>query len=460
MDCAHVRRQIELYVLDGLETAQAAAVRAHLVRCRACRLAEARCQRAIEQVRRQLPTTMPRVPFVRGLRAVLSAEVRSRRRRRRVGRRLVVAGSAAACLLLAVGIWLWLQPGSDPGPAGEVQAVRLVQLWQQGGARATRTSSAEAFLVHGERVYVLLETAGGRAHLAALDVRTGLRQWESPVRSSGRIAADGRRVYCVSPADRDGRALLALDAADGAELWRYRPPRVTPPASACRPVVLSGGWVCWTTRATVHLLRAADGRLLWSRVIPGEGLLSAAAGIGDRLYVLSGAALYCLDAETGTIRWRLACEGRRTNWFRPLLETADGALYGVQRGQADDQLLRVEPTSRRIAWTARVPRVLHMLAAADRLYLRGHGVQALDRATGRPLWTRRVGGCGPVTRAGGLVYFIDSDRRGRLLAVHGETGRQIWTLPGVQSCSAFVRAGGVGYVKTRDGLVQAVALRG
>ena len=65
----------------------------------------------------------------------------------------------------------------------------------------------------------------------------------------------------------------------------------------------------------------------------------------------------------------------------------------------------------------------------------------LDAITGKPSWVRPVEG-------EGLLHFIDSGNRGRLLALDQHTGRKAWEMAGLRSRDAFLRVGGTGYLKT------------
>jgi len=52
----------------------------------------------------------------------------------------------------------------------------------------------------------------------------------------------------------------------------------------------------------------------------------------------------------------------------------------------------------------------------------------------------------------------DTGGGGRLLAVDPRTGEQAWEVAGLQSCDAFVKLEGTGYLKTTDGTIHAFAL--
>ncbi len=133
------------------------------------------------------------------------------------------------------------------------------------------------------------------------------------------VAADGRLFFGSSAED----ALICLDAETGAERWRFvtgGPVRLAPALHGAHVVVGSDD-------GAVYCLEAATGEQVWAyradkgndrrlcgngRVISewpvragiciDDGVVYAAAGIFPHL----GTALFALDAETGTERWRRA----------------------------------------------------------------------------------------------------------------------------------------------------------
>lgn len=73
------------------------------------------------------------------------------------------------------------------------------------------------------------------------------------------------------------------------------------------------------------------------------------------------------------------------------------------------------------------------------------------------LWERPAKGCGPITVREGRAYFVDVHRRGALVAVCADSGEISWHVEGLPSCDAYVSAGEATYLKTRDGVLHALA---
>jgi outer membrane protein assembly factor BamB len=312
--------------------------------------------------------------------------------------------------------------------------------------------------VRGQSIYLLL-VEGEQVRVSALDAQTGNVKWQSNLESIGYLAADDERVYCLAAVGHGMTELVALDAASGAIRWRFMQEDRTRPVSPARPVVMPDGRVCWTTNSTVHMLKAATGEAAWSRPIPQEGLLSAAVATADGIYIASNSGLYCLSPKYGDIVWRQGLGGEYSRLGRPAIQVAAGRVFAAMRKRdGRGQVICLDTTGHKLAWSEAIPQVLQLQVADGRLYIRGQGVQALDLESGEQLWSCKANGCGPVTATGGVVYFVDTTGPGRLVAVDSRNGQAVWDMAGIQSCEAFLPENGVGYFKTSDGVLRAMVL--
>jgi len=207
MRCDEINEMLELYVLDGLSDDQRLAVEAHLRSCERCRAAEAEYRLLVGQIRHEADAAAPTASFERGLSENLGREiavVRGRQRRRLIIR---VVTAAAACTLLAMGLWQLAHPHGQPTkpPAPVATTQPIPQVWQLVGAQAVATSSADAVVIHGSRMYILLND-GPLGRVAALDIASGNELWRSSVRSSGYLAAGDGLVFCLVPDSDRGMA--------------------------------------------------------------------------------------------------------------------------------------------------------------------------------------------------------------------------------------------------------------
>ena len=453
MECKQARENLELLVLGGLGAAGQEQVEAHLAECGECRAAEEEYRALVSDIRHGSAGSACRPAFRRGVQSTVAGEIQRERQRlglrMRVRRAVAAVAALAAVVLLGLSVWLVSHRGSAAGAS---------EIWRRGGAASAPSSGADGVVVEGATMYVLRSGSAGGI-VEALDAVSGEVRWESGVPSRGYLAADGARVFCLAPCGPREVALVALAADSGRELWRYaggRSHRLRPP---CRPAPLSRGRLCWTQAGAIHMLRAATGEPVWVKAVGKEGCVSEATVEGENLYVVNETEVHCLATESGHVRWTEALADGPACVARPLAAVGNGRLYIARpRGGRAASLSCMTLAPRQVVWETRVPGARSLLATGEGVYLRGEGILAFDGRTGMALWGRRASGCGPLTFAANLIHFVDSARRGRLIAVDPRTGRMAWEMEGIRSCDAFTQVGGTGYVKTQDGVVRALAL--
>lgn len=475
MNCAEVNQKIELFVLGELSKSEQTAIKAHLKSCTVCNAIEAEYRLLVTKLKEATQPDSLKFDFARGVRSAVKAEIRSITLRSLARRIIAMTGSVVACLLFVFVIWhIWIASSSKLGsvvtknPSKEslsetsstLGAPFILQSWQHRSTRSVPGSVADEIVVHGQNMY-LLQEYNQRAYVVALDIKTGKQKWLSDIQTCGYLLADDARVYCLAPSEAGKFDLAALDAANGKTLWKY--PQQCPDSirSPCCPTLLPTGYICWTTNTSVHMLSCANGKPLWTRSIPDNGLLSAATVVNNNLYVANAIRLYCLNITTGDESWRLTCGDVISSLGRPLLAAANGEIYvALSLSFGTSRLLCMELTGHKILWSKVVAYVTHMYAIGDMLYLRDQNVQALDRTTGQLLWTFTATGCNPVTYAKEMAYFVDSSDKGCLVALNRYTGCKVWELGGMKSCNAFIKVDGTGFLKTHDGVVYAMIFKG
>jgi outer membrane protein assembly factor BamB len=416
--------------------------------------------------------TKPDFKFAREVRSAVKAEIRRASYRAAVRRMIPVAGSVAACLLFAFAGWqMWISSGSrlEPVLANDNRrqsphkisaAPSVLQAWQHKSTPSAPGSMADAVVVRRDCMY-LLQTHDRQNYVAALDARTGEQKWLSKIQSCGYLLADETRVYCLAPSEAGKFDLVALDATDGALLWKRRQEQPDRLQSPCRASLMGGDRICWTADRTVHMLSRADGNPIWTRSIPDEGMLSVPVAAKSDLYVASAFALYCLDAATGGEAWRLACGDVKASQSRPMLAAANGQIYAsVSLGLHRSRLFCMNVARREILWSRVVDGAARFDAVGDVLYVRDQNIRAVDGSTGRLLWAHSAEGCNPVTYAEDLAYFVDASDQGRLVALDRYTGTRVWEMAGVKSCDAFIKVNGKGFLRTPDGVVHALVFKG
>ncbi|MFB7676337.1 PQQ-binding-like beta-propeller repeat protein [Kitasatospora purpeofusca] len=155
-----------------------------------------------------------------------------------------------------------------------------------------------------ERAGVLYVTAGTRVY--ALDAASGAERWrfEAPVVLFTPPALDADAVYV---ADYLG-TVYALDAATGRDRWRA----ATGTRQGAEPVVVGDGTVLVGSGEVLYALEAAGGRERWRYTARGEIVGSPA--VADGLVHLGSRdhSLHTLDLASGQLRWELGTKGELT----------------------------------------------------------------------------------------------------------------------------------------------------
>ncbi|WP_229758683.1 outer membrane protein assembly factor BamB family protein [Peterkaempfera bronchialis] len=168
-----------------------------------------------------------------------------------------------------------------------------------------------------ERDGTLYVTAGTR--VMALDAATGAERWrfEAPVvlftppaldpDTAGHAPGLTRTAPGVYVADYLG-TLYALDATTGRPRWRGR----TASRQGAEPVVVADGSVLLASGETVFAFDAADGRELWRYGARGE-VVGSPAVAGGLVHIGSrDRSLHTVDLATGRLRWELGTKGELT----------------------------------------------------------------------------------------------------------------------------------------------------
>ena len=121
-----------------------------------------------------------------------------------------------------------------------------------------------------------------------------------PVRIT--VAEDGVAYVCA------GSRVFALDAATGAERWRFDAPAafLCPPAYVRGPGVTGGGIYLADYLGTVYALDTGNGHDRWRIATEARHSTEPVVTADGLVHLGSGSALYTLDAVSGTPRWRFA----------------------------------------------------------------------------------------------------------------------------------------------------------
>ncbi|PZG81730.1 serine/threonine protein kinase, partial [Streptomyces sp. NTH33] len=256
----------------------------------------------------------------------------------------------------------------------------------------------------------------------ALDVATGRRRFKTRDVAWSMAVADGR-VHAS-----DGPTLFALDAREGADLWRLQTDAWVYSLKADRGTVVTG-----TRGGGVQAWEASGGQKLWEITGCQTDFESPEAGpaVHDgTVYVWQDARLRALEARTGEERWSYPIGDAASCGGVPVRITPapDGCVYV----SAGTRVIAVDVAGGHVRWHFEAPAVfLSPPAFAPGPAVTGGGVYladylgtvyALDAADGRDRWriaTEARSGIDPVLVAAGHVHVGSGNGLYTLDAVTG-----------------------------------------
>ncbi|HVF11827.1 MAG TPA: PQQ-binding-like beta-propeller repeat protein [Actinomycetota bacterium] len=264
--------------------------------------------------------------------------------------------------------------------------------------------------------------------LIAVEASSGRRVWFRDFaegHSIGVPAVEGESVFAPL---YDG-VLVALDLADGRELWRFK----ADDELEASPTVSGGRIFVNSARAkTTHCISAVDGSSCWTRkldlepdTVPAvsQGVVAVVAQSLDEPRI----EIYGLSAEDGSILW--SKPHARGYSSASILDNK------VILGGGDFNAHALDLTTGESIWKSPVkgkfgPRNLPALAFGD-VFLadRTGNIYRLDGDTGKQKWIYEVPDEGTFDQSfpviAGKTLFIGSGS-GWIYALHTETGRLLW----------------------------------
>lgn len=314
------------------------------------------------------------------------------------------------------------------------------------------------------RVYV-----GGDEYLYALDAATGAEQWRfnTPNGFVTSPAVAGDTVYFES----GDSTLYAVVATTGKERWRFTDANAVRGAGAIftDPVVSDGVVYVGSVEERVYALNAFSGRELWHVAVAGSVVDTPAVADG-RIYFGTAPApppgptatfFYAVDARTGAIVWRVPLDSEPSS--PPAV--VNGVVYvtGVSLG-----VYALDAQTGQTKWHYNIGIGDAPAVAYNTVYINdGYGLIALDAGSGNERWRFQQpdGFSVSPTIAGDVIYCPTMDwynnarvsQPGRLYAVNAQTGQLIRRFPiagDLWDTTAIVD--GVAYLKSSDGYLYAI----
>ena len=296
----------------------------------------------------------------------------------------------------------WPQAGGYPNHAMHHLAASgpLAQVWSTDIGEGTNDEAqllAEP-IVSGDRLY----TIDTEAVVSAFNVKTGERVWQvelskddedEGILGGGLAFEDGNIFATTGFAD-----VIALDAANGREIWRKR---LNGPIRAA-PTVWAGRVFAVTTNNELFALAASDGRELWTH----SGLSEVASLVGAAPPAVDGSVVV-VPYSSGEVA-ALRVENGRQVWIE--------SLTALRRSDAVTAIshIRGRPVIDR--------GIVYIVSNSNR-------TAAVDLRTGTRLWEVSVGGRNGVWVAGNFIYVLTRDAELICLTRRGGRVRWIAQLP-------------------------------
>jgi len=279
-------------------------------------------------------------------------------------------------------------PGPKPAalePIAEGRPVRLA--WSES------VGAADAFLFSPARVGEAVFAAARNGTVVRLDAAGGRARWRNVLEGglSGGVGADERTVAVGS----DQGEVTALDAKSGEVRWRAR---VSSEVLAA-PRVADGLVLVRTADSRIHALDAGDGKRRWMyQRTPASLTLRTPQGLSIRdglaFAGFSGGRLVALALESGALRWEssVAVPKGATELERVTDVIGDPAVIGreVCAAAFQGRVACFDAQTGSQLWARELSSVTGVSADARYAYVsdeRG-AVHALDRTSGRSLWTQ------------------------------------------------------------------------
>ena len=247
----------------------------------------------------------------------------------------------------------------------------------------------------------------------------------SVISANGTVYAYGRKgnLYAIDAISGAQRWAVDLSAGEYSELNQYPIPAVD-----------NGVLYTATFDGVVVALAADTGELLWQRAIAGEAFLSSPAVADGMLYFATPAGtLLALDAETGDTSW----ESSYSVELKEVAPAVGGASVFVSDLSGD--LIAVGVADGVTQWTADLNQVNRVAAYRDGIvYVSGDDrmYRAVDASDGTLLWTSAPQeglALNPLVTPNAVIA---TNQEGLLQALDPATGEPIWSVPGPGSSAS------------------------
>ncbi|RYY29291.1 MAG: pyrrolo-quinoline quinone [Sphingomonadales bacterium] len=291
----------------------------------------------------------------------------------------------------------WTQPGGNAAKSMGHLALgqNLTRVWSKSIAKTSKSARLAASPVVAANKLYVIDTVGV-VHALAAD--TGAELWTAntvkedgnkTARFGGGASVEGDRVFAANGLGD----LVAINAADGTEIWRKRPGGPLRGA----PTLANGNVYVITQDNQLFALTQDAGDIAWtsSASLESQGVFGVAAPASASGTVIAGFS----SGELNAYRY----ENGRSLWAEVLsrssISTSVSSLSDIDAEPVIDQ---------------------------GRVYAVGQGgrMVAIDVASGQRMWEQNIAGISTPWAAGEWLFVVTDDAR--LLAIARGSGKVRW----------------------------------
>ncbi len=271
------------------------------------------------------------------------------------------------------------------------------------------------------------------------------RVWSSSIGEG----ADDKKALIAQPVVAEGKifaidsaaAVIALNAGDGAPLWRAQipdPPVDDEDLNGSGLAYADGKIVATTSYGHVAALDAESGKILWQKQLPAPVRAAPAVDETHAYVTTTGNVVYSLSLADGAIGWRRAGVEENAALLGMAAPLPEGEIVVVPFSSG--QLLGLRKLNGGTVWEENMARAVpaegslpamsdiqgQLLLANRKLYAASHSgrMVALNPFTGRRLWESDAGSTSMPWLAGGTLYVLTVENQ--LAALSADDGRVIW----------------------------------
>lgn len=345
----------------------------------------------------------------------------------------------------------WAMEGYDPARTRSVDTTITLPITAKRELRVVTKTDAGSPVAISNNI-MLIEADH---FLRAVDLRTGKERWAIP--DTGQYlspAIAGNTVFIRSETGNEGQ-IFALDLRTGAQIWAFRPRRISSAAVGffaghiSSPVIVDG-LVFVGAGKELYALNATTGAIQWEYSAKDYVVSSATVSDG-RVFISDESNLYAVNQQTGKLAWK--APATFSVYFSPIV-AADSVFF--TNGQA---LIALNATTGARRWAADFSEqtLLPGAVQGSRLFVKTTtSLHALDTMTGEQLWEYKHPNFVslPVVAGDQLFAIVGASGQTQLAAFDTATGREVWSQAVASLASAApIIAGRTLYARTTDGRV-------